>query len=128
VGGTGGLALSITGSTVTFFGGPIVHWAHGHVGRGFASMFGLRLGLPVAGALLGLGIGYGARNPSLGAVLGASVGALTGWIVDIAVIAYDEPAVNVRASRTPSRITPYAVYAPFDSQRGAVLVGLQGQF
>ncbi|MFO0562910.1 MAG: hypothetical protein U0269_33125 [Polyangiales bacterium] len=128
VGGTGGLALSITGSTVAFFGGPIVHWAHGHVGRGFASMFGLRLGLPVAGALLGLGIGYGAGNPSLGTALGASVGALTGLIVDIAVLAYDEPAVNVRVSRSAPRIAPYAVVAPYDSQRGAALVGLQGRF
>ena len=91
-------------------------------------MFGLRLGLPVAGALLGLGIGYGAGNPSLGTALGASVGALTGLIVDIAVLAYDEPAVNVRVSRSAPRIAPFAVVAPYDSQRGGALVGLQGRF
>lgn len=125
VGGTGGLALSITGSTVAFFGGPIVHWAHGHVGRGFASMFGLRLGLPVAGALLGLGIGYGAGNPTLGASLGAAVGALTGLIVDIAALAYDDPVANVRASRNGLRMSPYAMY---DAERRAALVGLQGRF
>jgi len=131
LGGTGGLALLITGSTVAFFGGPIVHWAHGHVGRGFASMFGLRLGLPVAGALLGLGIGFAANTytgPRIGAVLGASVGSLTGVIVDIAALAYDEPTTNVRLSRGGARIAPFAVYVPYDSQRGGALVGLQGRF
>jgi hypothetical protein len=41
--GVGGLAV----------GAPIVHWAHGHTGVGFASL-GLRLGLPALGALIAL--------------------------------------------------------------------------
>ena len=36
-------------------GAPIVHWAHGHVGKGFGSL-GMRLGGPLAGALLGVGV------------------------------------------------------------------------
>ena len=45
----GGVVL-VTGY---FFGGPIVHWSHGQVGRGFAS-----LGIRVAAPLLFAGLGY----------------------------------------------------------------------
>jgi hypothetical protein len=131
IGGTGGLALQITGTVEWFFAGPIVHWAHGHLGRGFASMFGLRLGLPIGGALIGglIGASSGSSVAAyVGVSLGVGFGALTGIIVDIAALAYDEPAANVRASRRVPFIAPYAMFMPYDSQRATAIVGLQGRF
>jgi hypothetical protein len=49
-------------------GTPIVHWAHGHMGKGFASL-GMRLVGPFAGAILGAGVGLAA-----GADFGATNG------------------------------------------------------
>ena len=51
---TAGVTL-IGGVGVYALGGPIVHWSHGEVGRGFASL-GLRVGVPIASgyALYGL--------------------------------------------------------------------------
>jgi hypothetical protein len=129
VGSTGGSALAILGATVTFFGGPIVHWAHGHVGRGFASMFGLRLGLPLGGALLGFTFGCAASacqtTPTvLAASIGAGLGALTGIIVDIAVLAYDEPAPTwTRSARAPLQLSPWA---SIDPAHRTSLVGVRG--
>lgn len=130
--GTGGAALLITGSTVAFFGGPIVHWAHGHVGRGFASMFGLRLGLPLAGGLVGFGLGSlgGSAGAALGLGLGASLLALTGIIVDIAALAYDEPASLAASARSssPARTWAVAPFGTFDPIRGAAFAGISGTF
>jgi hypothetical protein len=50
--GTSSAALVSTGFLGYMLATPIVHWSHGHVGRGFASL-GMRLGAVV-------GIGYGA--------------------------------------------------------------------
>lgn len=130
--GAGGAALLITGSTVAFFGGPIVHWAHGHVGRGFASMFGLRLGLPLVGGLVGFGLGSlgGSAGALLGFGLGTSVLALTGIIVDIAALAYDEPASSVVTARAhrPARTWAVAPFGTFDPIRGAAIAGISGAF
>jgi hypothetical protein len=130
--GAGGSALLITGSTVAFFGGPIVHWAHGHVGRGFASMFGLRLGLPLAGGLVGFGLGSlgGSAGALLGFGLGTSVLALTGIIVDIAALAYDEPATSAAAARAhrPARTWAVAPFGTFDPIRGSAIAGISGVF
>jgi hypothetical protein len=94
-------------------------------------MFGLRLGLPIGGALIGglIGASSGSSVAAyVGASLGVGFGALTGIIVDIAALAYDEPAANVRASRRVPFIAPYAMFMPYDSQRATAIVGLQGRF
>lgn len=138
VAGPAGIGLAITGSAVALFGGPIVHWAHGHVGRGFGSLFGLRLGLPVLGALLGAGAGVAAGNTTtsvlIGTSIGAGIGSLTGFIVDIAVLAYDPPAAPMQVASDdhprPRRSRPAVSLAPtIDFMRGdATLVGVAGRF
>lgn len=74
------------------FAPGVVHFAHGNVGRGFAS-FGLRLGLPLAGAFLGASLASGC-NTNLCEAGGAGVGILAGMggaiAVDAAVFAYDD--------------------------------------
>jgi hypothetical protein len=81
----------------------IVHFAHRHPGRGFAS-FGIRIGLPLAGALLGASIASGCDG-FLCEAGGAAVGALAGVggaiAIDAAVFAYDDPAPEQRSSLSP---------------------------
>jgi len=45
--------VSIAGIGAWALGAPVVHWAHGRTGVGFASL-GLRFGLPALGALIAL--------------------------------------------------------------------------
>lgn len=70
----------------------IVHFAHRNPGRGFAS-FGMRLGLPLAGAFLGASLASGC-DANLCEASGAGAGILLGMgaaiAIDAAVFAYDD--------------------------------------
>jgi len=74
------------------FAPGIVHFTHRNVGRGFAS-FGIRLGMPLAGAFLGASLASGC-NTNLCEATGAGVGVLLGMggavAIDAALFAYDE--------------------------------------
>lgn len=91
--------LSVIGVLGYEFAPGIVHFAHRHPGRGFAS-FGIRLGLPLAGALLGASVTSGC-NGFLCEAGGAAVGSLVGVggaiAIDAAVFAYDDPLPDARA-------------------------------
>ena len=85
------------------FGGPILHWTHGHVGRGFA-VLGMNLGLGSGLGALG-GVILGGGNDA-GVLLGAGGGALLGLVVanilNAAAFSYDEvpnPRLRLRAAR-----------------------------
>ncbi|HZF48240.1 MAG TPA: hypothetical protein VE093_06305, partial [Polyangiaceae bacterium] len=77
------LLLAGTGLVVQVFAAPIIHWSHGHVGRGFLSL-GLSAGLPMAGWNLGSWGG----GPAM--VYGFLTGMLIGRAIDLAVLSYDE--------------------------------------
>lgn len=136
----GGTAANGTGATVLFamsgatylFGGPIVHWAHRNVGKGFGSLalrtfgpLGLAgLGCLAAGGPLGSGSGHGAACYVLG-IGGAAVGAVTAITVDAAALAYDD------APRTPSAFQrlPQHAFAPTASVGpGWIAIGAAGSF
>lgn len=95
----GGLALGTLGTMTYLFGGPIVHWAHGHVGIGFLSL-GLRILAPIAG--LGLGaVGSEIANGSktqIGIPIGAAVGALAAMGLDGAVFGWEKPSTKEPAA------------------------------
>lgn len=82
----GAVAFALGGWGV-FFGGPAVHWAHGHAGRGFATM-GLSLGLSTAGMLVGAYVDR--ESPLRGLLVGAYVGLFCALVVDVAALAYDD--------------------------------------
>jgi len=75
------------------FAPGVVHFVHRNPGRGFAS-FGLRLGLPLAGAFAGATFASNCDD-NLCEVSGAAVGVLVGMAgaiaIDAAVFAYDDP-------------------------------------
>lgn len=88
--------VSILGAGGILLGGPVVHWAHGHVGRGFGSL-ALNVGLPLLTGAVGLGIAEG-----WGVLFTAPVGLLAALVIDIAVLSYeDRPATSARR-RGPS--------------------------
>jgi hypothetical protein len=139
-------AIGATGGLV-YLGGPAaVHFGHGNVGMGFASM-GLRVGAPIVGALIGLAAGAGACSSRSGngdcLAVGASLGFLGGYVtavaVDAAVLAYDEPKREAPksgsgeppavASAAPRKAAPAVQWTPTAAAtpQGAS-VGVAGTF
>jgi hypothetical protein len=99
-------------------GGPIVHWGHGYAGRGWGS-FGMRLGLPVGGALLGL---VADSHTSDAAVGGLVLGYLAAVVLDITVLGFEKDEAP-RAPVSGPVVGPTASL----TQHGGML-GVQGIF
>jgi hypothetical protein len=99
---TGLEELGAVGGVGYFFGGPIVHWSHGHVAKGFGSL-ALRVAATV---VLGLGaaVCVSSRSedntvPCGVAVLGV-IAVPAAVTVDAAVFAYDDPPSTDRLAWT----------------------------
>lgn len=99
--------LALLGVGGYFFGGPLVHWAHGHVGKGFGSL-GIRVGAPIAGAMIGEWEGL-------------ALGFVGAWVIDAAALAHE----NVEEERPKSgwQLAPVASITPKQS-----LFGVSGAF
>lgn len=118
-------------------GPPIVHWAHGQVGRGFADL-GIRVGAPLvlgtAGYLIFSGGGNGSSDGILGAVgivLGAGLGIVAAIVVDAAALAYEpsEDDDDEAMRRAPRRnallpVTIVPMLAP--RTEGGAVFGVSG--
>ena len=110
-------------------GAPVVHWAHGNTGRGFGSL-GLRLLLPVGGALLALVATSGqpcGHDCGLGdAAVGAVVGMAAASAIDASALAWED--AGARASDPEPRAEPGdpEVFLALDVRRGTV--GIGGRF
>lgn len=112
-------------------GGPIIHFAHGQLGRGFLS-FGLRVGLPYLGMMAGAAEADRSCADSdeflcgLGdIVLGGAIGALTASVIDWTLLA--------RKTTTMSRPALFRVGGvranpDVGVTRGGVRLGLSGSF
>jgi hypothetical protein len=102
------------------FAPGILHFVHKNPGRGFAS-FGIRLGMPLAGAFLGAAAASGCSGYECEAG-GAGAGFLLGMggaiAIDAAVLAYDYP----ESSRRAVRVLPVVSIAA-----GRAFVGLTGE-
>jgi hypothetical protein len=117
------------GGVVTAFGllgyelGPgIVHFVHRNPGRGFAS-FGVRLGMPLAGAFLGASFSSncdGYRCEEDGAAAGFLLGMAGAIAIDAAVFAYDDR--RPRAQRAALGLVPLASLQP-----GRAWIGFGGE-
>jgi hypothetical protein len=118
---SGLIGLGVSGYLL---GGPIVHWAHGHAGKGFGSL-GLRVGLPIGGALAGVGLanchGGGGGYCGLGeALVGFSLGIIGAIVIDSAALAYEDVPVE---SRPTARVAP-----SLQVSQSSVCLGLVGAF
>jgi hypothetical protein len=104
------------------FAPGIVHFAHGNPGRGFAS-FGMRLGMPIAGAFLGAATSSGCDGfecEASGAALGLLLGMGGAIAIDAAIFAYDDPERTHQGRE--GRLVPLVAVAP-----RAAWLGLAGR-
>jgi hypothetical protein len=103
-------------------GGPIVHWGHGNVGKGFGSL-GLRVGAPIVGAFAGAGMedcsGGGELCGLAGAFVGFLVGVTAAIVIDSAALAYEEVPAQTEAIR---------VVPSLGASRDGLSLGLSGSF
>lgn len=99
---SGESALLWTGIGTQAIGGPIVHWTHGQVGRGFASL-GLRVGLP--GLTL---LAAWSSNDVVTLLVGGPIVMLTAWVIDDALLAR-APAPTATAGSGGVRLTGLGV-------------------
>ncbi|MDC3954336.1 hypothetical protein [Polyangium jinanense] len=95
---------------------PIVHWAHGNVGRGFLSL-GLNATLPLAGMALAFETG------STEMLIAAGLITIVGWpIVDTVALSYEEAPKS--KDKSTSLIHSFGVVPMIDSDtKGLSLVG-----
>jgi hypothetical protein len=112
-------ALGLAAGLGFSFGSGIVHFVHRNPGRGFAS-FGLRLGMPIAGAIVGAAVtsgcdGYLCEKDGTG--IGALIGAGGAVALDAALFAYDDRKPVPREAT----LSPLFVLTP-----GRALLGVGG--
>ncbi len=130
--GTAGGVLLVTGYV---FGGPIVHWSHGQVGRGFASL-GIRVGAPLVLGTLGFAVFRGSGSQDeyaglIGLALGFGFGVLSAIVIDAAALAYekvddqDEDARAITRRRQAQRPITWSPWAAPRTEGGAMF-GLSG--
>jgi len=122
-----GFGLIAAGVGTYVLGGPIVHFSEDRIGTGFASL-GLRVGAPLLGGAVGLGIGSAAVNGCTGemcglgalafAALGVGAGLLAAPIVDSAVLARKP----VTRSQMSLSVTP--TYQPTTGETGLSVRGM----
>jgi hypothetical protein len=119
--------LGVTALGVYLVGPPILHGVRGNATQAEESL-GLRVGLPLAGATVGIAVGWVACSalgggwaflalPAFGMV-GGGFGALAAMVVDAAVVAR-EPA---------ARPTAWGVVPSFDPRSRSVGVMAVGRF
>jgi hypothetical protein len=127
----GGLAA---GGTGILLGGPIIHWAHGHTGKGFA-VLGLNVGATLVSAGLGVSLacaagGCGSSSQGIGFILGSSFGGAAGliaaMIVDVSVLSYEEaaPVPSFSSKRSPG----WTILPDLKISRELTTLGVVGRF
>ncbi len=108
-------------------GGPIVHFSHKNVGKGFLSL-GLRGALPWAGALVGYAIETGQCEPDewfcgiTGSSLGFLLGVTSAISIDAGVLAYKEVTPE-DASKRSARLESLVVLPRLSPDGGGLSVG-----
>ncbi len=131
---------------------PLVHFSHGHVGKGFADL-GLRVGLPAVGGLVGGGLVAALPRPDcnnpangtqtacqpfgllsevvFGAVLGVAVGVVGAVTFDAAVLGREDVAREPpRPAAAPAiaRIAPTFSVVPEAQGGSRTSFGVVGTF
>jgi hypothetical protein len=111
---TGSQPVTAIGAVVFVGGSPVVHFANGNVGKGFAAA-GIRLGSPVILGTIGLLIGLaGSSRTDLGTLAGAALGAFVGFeigvagasVLDIALLSEKKVSGPAPAGDTGARLLP----------------------
>jgi hypothetical protein len=120
-------------------GPPVIHFIHGHVGRGFGD-FGVRCGFPVAGLLVGLIVGavVAAKDDSSvqgvsddiarGIEVGTVAGVVGAIIFDAAVFGDETVLEGAEDARVHPPLPTFRVAPTAFTARGGGGLGLGGTF
>ncbi|WP_437974892.1 hypothetical protein WMF11_42890 [Sorangium sp. So ce295] len=113
-------------------GGPVTHWANGHLGMGFVSL-GLNAGCTLGGGLIGAAIGSASDASDWGGLaglfIGGGLGLITANIIDVALLEYEEQPTAaetyeyIRLRPPRLRLAPHVALA-----QGGTTFGLRGAF
>jgi hypothetical protein len=107
-----------------FLGAPIVHWAHGSVGKGFGSL-GMRAAPLVLGILAATRASGGGSEYSNDLKLGATIiliGVPAAVIIDAGVLAYEDVKPGQSARATPTLVPRVSI------ARERTTLGIGGTF
>ena len=125
---------SFAGGTGILMGGPIVHWVHGHPGKGFA-VLGINAGATLLSGGIGVGLGCATGGCSgsssgigvfLGSSIGGAAGLLAAIIVDVSVLSYEE--TEPVGSRTSKRSPQWTILPDLKITRQMTTLGVAGIF
>lgn len=132
-----GILISATAETPagfvagSFIAPPVIHLAHGRPLAALESG-GLRLGLPLAGGLVGAGIMANSNDDYAvlgGVAIGATLGYLTAVIVDAAVLGYEKPSGPAAAVVGKRPHPPGVILQPtFQARKSGGEIGIVGAF
>lgn len=116
--GDAATGLAFAGMGTYALGAPVVHWAHGNIAIGFASM-AARFFFPLSTGFIGIYVGAGATavtdcsglfcglgTMATGGMVGYGLGMLTCSIVDAAAAAYEKPEPTRKSARIVPSISP----------------------
>jgi len=104
--------------------GPIVHWVHGHVGKGFASL-GLNVGLPGLGLLSGAAVGNGYGSLAMALILGG-IGYIAAPTLDMSLLSTETVEEATTVPKGARALLPSSIgLMPMldQNRRGLMLVG-----
>ena len=132
--------LTTVGTAGYFLGGPVLHWAHGRAGTGFADL-GLRVAFPIGGLIVGALVGAiaapknGSADKDASTILvatgiGAAAGLVAAVVFDAAILA--EETVHVEPGearqRPDLRAPPHRVAPQLLTGKNYAIFGLAGTF
>lgn len=128
----GGAALGsersvLAGLILRPFVGPIVHWRHGHVGKGFGSL-GLNVGAPFTLGFIGATTAGGGSCDNFDCLVGFSagyfIGSIVAPIIDVAALSTERVTVPVE----PDAFGVQSLTVVPILGKGRTGLGLAGQF
>lgn len=119
---TGGELILVGGALGYLFVPGAIHFSHRNAGRAFVSM-GIRLGMPLAGAILGASLTSGC-DQVLCEEQGATIGVISGMgaalALDATFLAYERPRGRPQHDVAKARLIPLVSLAP---QRALLGIG-----
>lgn len=115
-------AATVAGASLWVVGGPLIHVAHGNLGRGLLSL-SLRVGGPALGAV---SLGWSCI-PAHGTApicpialeLGVVLGAMTAHVLDVTLFAWDEP----KPTRASAQLSLMPLFDLAERPTGLMLTG-----
>jgi hypothetical protein len=125
IGGLPATAGFTVGLPIYVFGGPVIHWTHGHFTEGLLS-FGANIAIPFAAGLATMGTLP--ERHTVGFVRGAAVGALVVPVLDALILGWEDVPAEVMTPGVGGSIKVALSPAIEVHPQGRVVLGLRAVF